>query len=93
MSEKKFQQVNSSPSTKRCQEIINQINQLVSIIRSGDATQRDVNVCMALTNKLVKFISKAKDIDDFSKWLANETVEMSAYTCKIYDRTKIDDKI
>jgi hypothetical protein len=93
MSAKKSQRVNSSPSTKRCRDIINQINQLASLIRSGDATQTDVSVCMSLTNKLIKFINKSKDIDDFYKWVANETIEMSTNICKIYDRTSIDDKI
>lgn len=93
MSAKKSQRVNLSHNGKKCQEIISQINQLVSMIRSGDAKQRDINVCVSLTNKLNKFIGKVTEIDEFYRWLATETIEMSEYTCKIYDQSKIDDKI
>ena len=92
MSVKKYQQVNSSHNAK-CQNVISQINILAKNIRSGYATDKDVNVCKKLTNRLKRLLNNFTDLDDFYKWLGKETIEMSDYSCDKYARRSPDDKI
>jgi hypothetical protein len=92
MSEKKSQRANSSHNIK-CEDLVTQINNLVKKIKIGNATVAELNLCKKLTKYLKNFISKFSDIDEFDKWVAQETIEMSEYTCARYDRSAISDKI
>lgn len=93
MSEKKSQPANLSHSSIQCEDLISQINNLVKKIKAGRATVAEFNLCKKLTKYLKNFINKFSDIDEFDKWVAKETIEMSEYTCARYDRTSISDKI
>lgn len=93
MSEKKSQPANSSHSSIKCEDLVSQINDLVKKIKIGNATISELNLCKKLTKYLKNFINKFSDIDEFDRWVAKETIEMSEYTCARYDRSKISDKI
>lgn len=92
MSARKFQQVNLSHDIK-CNSIVDQITLLIKKIKSGNFTESDYSLCKKLTEYLQNFISKFSDIDEFDRWVATETIEMSKYTCEKYDRSPSNDKI
>lgn len=89
---KKSQRVNSSNNIK-CEDIIDQINNLIKKIRRGTASAMDITSCKKLTDYLQQFINNFSDIDEFDKWVAKEIIEMSRYTCEKYDRSLSSDKI
>jgi hypothetical protein len=92
MSEKKYQQVNSSPKIK-CDDIVSQINILVKKIKDGRATVRDLQICEKLTDTLQNVLKGFTDIDAMDRWIAKETIEMSRYTCNRYGTSRESDKI
>lgn len=92
MSAKRSQRVNSSHKVK-CEDIISEINNLVKKIKNGTATVKDLQICEKLTDTLQNVIKGFADIDNFDKWVAKETIEMSRYTCKKYGSPEMNDKI
>lgn len=77
----------------RCEDIVDQINNLIKKIKHGTASKKDFKLCNTLTDYLQKFVNNFTDIDEFDKWVAVETIEMSRYTCDKYDRSPSSDKI
>lgn len=77
----------------KCQGIVDQIFILLKKIKSGSCTEKDISLCKKLTNYLQSLVSKFSDIDEFDRWIANETIEMSKYTCDKYERSLQSDKI
>lgn len=93
MSARKSQRVNLSPNSIKCEDVVDQISTLVKKIKSGLASKNDIANCKKLTGYLQKFISNFQDIDEFDRWVAKETIEMSNYTCARYERSALNDKI
>lgn len=92
MSAKKYQRVNSSHKVK-CEDIISEINNLVKKIKNGTASVKELQICEKLTDTLQNVLKGFADIDNFDRWVAKETIEMSRYTCKKYGATAANDKI
>jgi uncharacterized protein YwgA len=92
MSAKKSQRVNLSHKSG-CEDIISEINKLVKKIKSGTASVKELQICEKLTDTLQNVIKSFADIDNFDRWVAKETIEMSRYTCKKYGSYSVNDKI
>lgn len=92
MSGKKYQRVNSYNNIK-CEDVVDQINNLIKKIKHGTASKKEFILCKSLTDYLQKFVSNFTEIDEFDKWVAVETIEMSRYTCDKYERSRSSDKI
>lgn len=92
MSVKKSPRVNSSHEV-RCDDIISEINKLVKKIKNGSASVKELQVCEKLTDTLQNVVKGFADIDNFDRWVAKETIEMSRYTCKKYGAPSANDKI
>jgi hypothetical protein len=92
MSVKKYPRVNSSHEVK-CEDIISEINKLVKKIKDGSASVKDLQICEKLTDTLHNVLKGFTDINNFDRWVAKETIEMSRYTCKKYGATSENDKI
>jgi hypothetical protein len=92
MSVKKYPRVNSSHEIK-CEDIISEINKLVKKIKDGSASVKDLQICEKLTDTLQNVLKGFTDINNFDRWVAKETIEMSRYTCKKYGAPHENDKI
>lgn len=92
MSAKRSQQVNSSHNVV-CGSMIDHIALLLKKIKSGSASLKEFEVCRGLTNKLQVMIDEFTDIDQFDRWVAKETIEMSRYTCDKYGTDLKNDRI
>lgn len=92
---KKYLRVNSSHNSDSsgCLDIVSLLNSIVKRIKSGSATNQEVNLCAKLSNLLQSFLDNFKDVDELDRWIAEETIEMSKYTCERYDSSPTNDKI
>lgn len=77
----------------QCDDIISQINLLVKKIKSGSASIKDRQLCEKLTDALQNVLRGFSDIESSDRWVAEETIEMSRYTCKKYGSPTSNDKI
>ena len=92
MSEKKYQRANLSFKMD-CEGVVSQINNLIKKIKSGNASARDLEVCEKLTDVLQNGLKGFLDLEEFDRWVARETIDMSRYTCRKYGHHPINDKI